>query len=134
SRLINNGLLEETQRGRMFEVRVGQSYEQIRGALTSQIEQFDTTIDRVVDLFLRMNTKQAEIAASVHFSASHLSQALGRKPSEIEVLNDVLRWKRRRKPPITPTDIASAIRRLGILGWVDVQISRGLPIPVESAV
>ena len=39
------------------------------------------------------------------------------------MLEAVLEWKRRRREPLDPADIASAIRNLNWLGWIDARPS-----------
>ena len=54
------------------------------------------------------------------------------KPSELEVLEAVKRWKQKRRPPITEGEITLAIRELNGLGWLDLPPSPDLPIPQEA--
>lgn len=125
-RLQNNGLLAEERLGRMIAVQVGPTYEDARRAYGDELTGWDGAIDRVVDLFARLRTDQTEVAATVHFSAVELAGALGRRPTEAEVLAAVMQWKARRQPPFEPADVAGAIRNLGILGWVDLSITPDL--------
>ncbi len=81
-----------------------------------------------------MNTDDAEIAATVHFSAKNLREPEGRQPSELEVLRYVQDWKQRRRPPLKDTDIALTIRRLNVLGWLDAKPSPELPVPKEAMI
>jgi hypothetical protein len=88
-------------------------------------------IEKVTDLFMRMDTNQAELTATVLYSARHLARptASGGEVSEKDVLHAVFDWKRRRKPPLEFTDVAFTIRNLAALGWLQVKPSSGLPIP-----
>lgn len=126
TRLINNGLVQERQRGQMFEVFVGPTYGEVRNEVERQIVQYEPQIERIADLFLRMNSKQAEIAATVHYAAVELGTRFKRRPSEWQVFHEVLNWKRKRKPPLDPKDIGAAIRNLAVLGWIDVDASSEL--------
>ena len=67
-------------------------------------------------LFLRMRSQQAEIAATVHFTANRLFEDSEDKPSELEVLGKVMQWKQKRLPPLNETEVALAIRNLSMLG------------------
>ena len=78
-----------------------------------------------------MNTRQAEIASTVHYAAKSLSAELERKPSEQEVFRYVLDWKQRRRPPLDHSAIAQSVRSLAILGWIEVSASSELPLPNE---
>ena len=116
----------------MFAVKVGPTYHDAKRALGEDLGEWRVATDRVADFFMRMNTQQAEIAATVHFAAKELS---GKKPdsvTEAEVLNEVLRWKQKRRPPLNSSEVATSIRHLAALGWISVQPSAGLPIQEES--
>ena len=131
TRLLNNGLIEERQMGRMFEVRVGPAYEDARRRFESEIAGYRPSVDRIADLFLRMNTAQAELAATVHYTASELAKKVQRPPTENEVLDGVMEWKQRRRPPLDRSAVAGTIRHLASLGWLEVAGSQDLPITEE---
>lgn len=133
TQLVNNGLIREERLEQMFAVKVGPTFEDARKVYHSDIQKFEPIIDRVADLFLRMRTKQAEVAATVHFSSTSLAKASLDKPSEIQVLNDVMQWKQKRRPPLDEAEVAKTIRNLAALAWVNVKSSSDLPIPEEAA-
>jgi len=132
TQLVNNGLIREERLGRMFAVKVGPTFEDARKVYQADIEEFEPIIDRVADLFLRMRTKQAEVAATVTFASASLAKGSPDKPSEIAVLKDVMQWKQRRRPPIEEGEVAKTIRNLAALGWVKVKSSSELPVPKEA--
>lgn len=123
ARLLNNGLLTEERKGNMMELRAGITFDDARKAYDESLNSWATAVDRVADLFARMRTDQAELAASVHLVANELAASLGRAPTEVEVRDEVLRWKERRRPPLTVRDVEGAIANLAVLGWLDVEIS-----------
>jgi hypothetical protein len=41
--------------------------------------------------------------------------------SEREVLEVVMEWKKRHRPPLDEVDVAEAVRNLGILDWIHVK-------------
>jgi hypothetical protein len=123
ARLLNNGLLEEERKGNMIELKVGITFDDARKAYDESLEHWAPAVDRVADLFARMRTDQAELAASVHLVAKELAASLSRTPTEVEVRDEVLRWKERRRPPLTVRDVEGAIANLAVLGWLDVQVS-----------
>jgi uncharacterized protein YwgA/O-acetyl-ADP-ribose deacetylase (regulator of RNase III) len=131
TKLLNNGLICEAQRGQMFQVRVGPTYRDARKRFLDQIAGSQETIDRVADLFLRMDTRQAEVAATVHYAARDLAQRFGRKPSELEVLDAVMEWKQRRRPPFQRDSVGKTVRHLASLGWLDVDSSPELAVDEE---
>src|SRR2546426_2313729 len=100
TKLINNGLLQEERRGKMFMVKAGPNYNRIRQKFASFFEQWANTLEKSADLFMRVNTDQAEIIATVLFTARELAQERQAPPSETEVLETVMRWKQKRRPPL----------------------------------
>ncbi|MDD4009546.1 MAG: macro domain-containing protein, partial [Fermentimonas sp.] len=62
--LVNSRLLQEKSVGRMFHVEVGPSYTGLREGILPHYEKWNKTIDKVVDLFMRVDTGQAEITAT----------------------------------------------------------------------
>lgn len=133
-RLQNNGLADERQVGRMFEVRVGHTYRDAVERHREQMEPWRAAVDRTVDLLARMNTNTAEVAATVHFSAMILQGELGRRPSASEVIDAVERWKSRRQPPVTRQAILEALMVLGMRGWIDVEVDEAAASMVEELV
>jgi len=131
TRLVNNGLISETRLGRMFGVKVGPTFEDARKAYESDLQMWDPIMERVADLFVRMRTDQTELAATVHFAAKSLAEKTQTRPSEIDVLAEVMRWKQKRRPPLNETDVARTIRNLSRLGWLDVGASSDLPLADE---
>ncbi len=134
TKLVNNGLLREEKLGRMFSLRPGPTYEDAARAYRTELMQWDPSIDQVTDLFLRMRTQDAEVAATVHFVARSLTPEREERPSEAEVLEEVKRWKQRRRPPLKEEDAARAIRNLNLLGWLKLKPSEDLPVKDEALV
>jgi len=130
--LVNNRLIREEKLGRMLRVRVGPTFGDARKAYEDEIRRWDSTMDRVADLFMRMDTRKAETAASVHFVARLLERRLRRKPTEAEVVRAVLEWKARRRPRLDPQELAVATRNLNLLGWIDAEPSNNLPLADEE--
>jgi uncharacterized protein YwgA len=131
SKLINNGLIEELQLGKMLSVEPGRTFFDARESFDAEMSEWHNLIDSVADLFMRIRTQQAEIAASVLFTARNL-----KKPdevlSELDVFQGVMEWKVRRNPPLKPEEVAQTIRSLNILRWVNLKPSTELPIPAEA--
>jgi hypothetical protein len=48
------------------------------------------------------------------------------------VLQEVLEWKARRKPPLKPHDVAETIRNLALLQWIEVKPSLELPVEEDE--
>jgi uncharacterized protein YwgA/O-acetyl-ADP-ribose deacetylase (regulator of RNase III) len=128
TRMVNNGLLQEEPLGQMFSIMPGTAYSYAIQSYAAEITPWENLIQRVTDLFLRMQTSEAEVAATVHLAAAELMQLHGGTVSEIEILEAVKEWKQRRKPPINDKEIAETIRALNLLGWIDAHLSDTLPL------
>jgi hypothetical protein len=83
---------------------------------------------------MRVNTDQAEVIATVMFAADALKMETRSSPTETEVLDAVLRWKQKRRPPLDEGAVASTIRNLGMLRWLDVKPDATLPVPEEESI
>ena len=134
TKLVNNNLLQEERLGKMFMVKVGPNYERTRKTFEPALSKWSETIEKTADLFVRMNTDQAEVVATVMFAADSLQKADQAEPSETAVLNAVMQWKQKRRPPLDQGVVASAIRNLGMLHWLHVKPDDSLPVPDEEAV
>jgi uncharacterized protein YwgA/O-acetyl-ADP-ribose deacetylase (regulator of RNase III) len=125
SKLVNNGLIEETRRGRMIENRPGRTLHDAQLVFKEHLQDWEPQIGQVTDLFLRLpTTRQAEVAATVQYVAESLTNRnrarSGRPVEEDEVLEQVARWKARRDPPLREDEVIGATRTLAHLGWIDV--------------
>ena len=79
-----------------------------------------------------MTSVRAELVATIRFAYSELKKEMKTQPSELDVLHRVMQWKRRRRPPLSETEVASHIRNLAALGWIDVKASSDLPLPEDD--
>jgi O-acetyl-ADP-ribose deacetylase (regulator of RNase III)/uncharacterized protein YwgA len=131
TRLVNNGVLTEQKIGRMLAVQPGPSFTDAATRYHTKIAPHEQAIQRVTDLLARLDSDETELAASVHFATTALWSALGRTPSDLEVLQKIQHWKRRRRPPLNERDVVAAIRDLAALGWIEVT-STDLP-PGDAA-
>lgn len=116
----------------MIQVRVGHTYPDARKAYATSLEEVETIINKTMDLFMRLDTQRAELVATVLFAARCLQRQESRRPSEREVLTEVVQWKQKRRPPLDESEVALAIRNLAALGWLDVVPSQDLPLPPET--
>lgn len=131
SKLENNGLLVERRMGRMFLASPGPTFPDARRVYATFLGEWSEVIERVTDLLLRFDTRKMEVAASVHYAATILDQRRD-NPSEEDVLEYVLDWKKRRDPPLRADDVATTIRHLNALGWIRVEPSSSLPLPAAE--
>ncbi len=132
TRLVNNGLIVESRLGQMFAVNVGPTFSDARQSYAEHLQQWESILNRVADLFLRMDTQQAEVTATVLFTARALRAARDTQPTECEVLAEVMQWKQRRTPPLDEKTVATAIRDLGALGWLHARACDDLPVSSEE--
>jgi len=132
TRLVNNGLIREEQLGRMFAVKVGPTFEDARKAYLSDLAKWESIIEKTADLFMRMQTRQSEVVATVLFAANTLANRKKEQISEVDVLTEVMQWKQRRRPKLDDKEVAYTIRNLAALKWLKVKPSSDLPIPDEN--
>lgn len=133
TQLLNNGLVRQERLGRMNAFKVGPTFEAAQRAYGGELERWHSIVDRLADLLARMRTRDAELAASVHFAAELLARQLHRTPSEGEVMEYVLDWKKNRERSPTPEEVADAVRNLGVLGWLHLTPTPDLPAPDPTA-
>ncbi len=134
TRLVNNGLVEEEQRGRMFVVKPGKTYIDAKKLYEKDYLTDERIIESLTDLFSRINTKQAELAATVHFARQTMKLTNGSKPSEEQVLNEVMDWKKKHRPPYDRGEVAATIRNLAILGWLEVISSKEINMEIAEEI
>ena len=132
ARLINNGLIREEKQGRMLAIKVGPTFKDARKAYEQDLRRWESIIDKTTDLFMRLDTKQAEVVATVLFAALALRKRTEERPSERDVLNAVMEWKQRRRPPLDELEVALTVRNLAALKWLQVTPSRDLPLVDEA--
>jgi O-acetyl-ADP-ribose deacetylase (regulator of RNase III)/uncharacterized protein YwgA len=136
TKLVNNGLLDEQHSGggKTFRVMVGPTFEDVRKRYAAEIAANEDNITRLVDLFCRIkSTHQAELVSTIHFAQKTMRHSPAGKPSEVDVLNEVLEWKKKHRPSYDEAEVGSTIRVLAVLGWLDVAPSRDLPTVFETA-
>ena len=124
-RLSNAGLLQEQKSGSMFQVIPGLAYEKNRLKYQDTFQKWDKMIDKTVDLFLRLDTNKAEVVATVLFVERTMNKS---NVSEDDILQEVMKWKQKRRPPLNKEEVAEVIRNLGVLKWFDLKPSPDLPV------
>lgn len=132
TKLVNHDLIREERLGRMFAIKTGPTFGDARRAYEEPLASWHDIIARLTELFLRIDTDQAELAATVHFAAGELASERKETPSEMEVFEEVNNWKSRRRPPIDQDALALSIRNLAALGWLRLKPSTDLPMPADG--
>jgi len=120
----NRNWLHEQQLGRMIALRSTPQYAKDRNQFREQIGRYQKKIDKAVDLFSRIkSTEQAEEVLTVFFAARQL------KPKHIGVLAEedleeyILDWKKSWRTHEKKEALASAIRNLVSLGWLQLKMA-----------
>lgn len=132
TRLVNNGLIREDQIGNMFAVRTGPTFADARKAYGSDLARWDKVIDKIVDLFVRLDTHQAETVSTVLFAAREIESNKKEKSSEQDVVREVMKWKQHRRPPLNRSEVAYTVRNLAALGWLHVEASQDLLLSEDT--
>lgn len=132
SKFVNNGLLIEERLGRMLSLKIGPTFKDARSHYKDELEEYKEIIDRITDLFLRMRTHDAELAATVFFAAQEILKKKNGQTEEKDILHEVMKWKINRKPPLKEEEIGYTIRNLGMLGWLKIRASQDLILPKEA--
>lgn len=131
TKLVNNGLVSEEPIDRLFNVKVGKTFKDAKSIYRDEVRSKEHIIEKLIDLFCRLkNTKQVELVATVHFARQTMKLKSGAKPSENELLDEVMEWKRKARPPYNENDVANTIRNLAVLDWLDIEPSNNLSIEI----
>lgn len=85
----------------MLAVQPGPSFADAVARYHTKIAPHEQAIQRVTDLLTRLDSDATELAATVHFATTAVQSELGRTPSDLEALQRIQHWKRRRRPPST---------------------------------
>ena len=121
----NRNWLTEQNLGRMIALRTTTEYAEKRHRYKQEIERYGPTIAKTVDLFSRIkNTEQAEEVLTVLFADRQLKQSKRRDNVAEEDLYDyILDWKKAWRSDEKRRAVATAIRNLVVLGWLDLRPS-----------
>jgi O-acetyl-ADP-ribose deacetylase (regulator of RNase III) len=134
AKLVNNSLLQEERHGKVSLVKTGTNFERVQKDFKVTLDKWMPIIEKTTDLFMRVNADQAGVIATVMFAADDLKKEKRAVPTEVEVLEAVLKWKQKRRPALDETTVASTIRNLGMLRWLDVKPDVALRVPEEETV
>lgn len=127
--LENNGLAVETKQGQRFEVRVGPTYADAVAKVRDKMEPYRAAVERTVDLMARMDTRSAEVAATVHYVAAEFLTETGTVPQLIEVLERVETWKPGR---FDRDEVVDAAALLCMRGWSRIAVDEETAALVEE--
>ncbi len=126
TKLANNGLVIEERIGNMFRTKVGKTFDDARKIYIDEINKSEKIIDKLVDLFCRLDTEKAEIAATVDFAWRTMKVKHSGKATEEDVLNEVMEWKKKRKPVYDRKEVMQTIHNLAVHRWIDLDPKKHL--------
>lgn len=126
----NANLISEQQLGRMTAIRTGPEYQKKREKYSDTLKSLRNKVRKTVDLFSRIkSTEQAEEVTTVFFTVRRLKEQKGKATiAEQDVFDAILEWKKHWNTPEKHVALASAIRNLVMLDWMDVEFSENLPV------
>lgn len=127
--MANRNWLHEQTLGRMISLRASPQYARERAKLEATYRPYERKIAKTVDLFSRIkNTEQAEEVMTTLYASRQLKAAHpGQKISEQQLYDYILGWKKSWALEEKRLAVAQAIRSLVLLGWMDLDLSEGLP-------
>lgn len=131
SSLLNNGLIQEERLGQMLRVKAGPTFSDAKKAYAENLKKWEPIIRKTVDLFMRINTKQAELIATVLFAMRSIKESGIAGTTERTVFDYVMQWKQQRRPPLKEKEVALTIRNLAARNWINVIASKDLPLLEE---
>ncbi len=124
----NRNWLHEQQLGRMIALRVAPQYTKDRNQYKEEIGLYQRKIDKAVDLFSRIKgTEQAEEVMTVFFAARQLKAKRNGEATEQDLQDYILDWKKSWRTYEKKEAVASAIRNLILLGWLQLKLSQDMP-------
>jgi len=127
--LVNKRILNEQRNGKIFMVSTGPAYEDNMDHYHDLVKDWDDDIEAIKNLFKRIRSAtQAEIVATVLFISDELKRKGIKRPSERDILEEVEKWKIRRRPQLDYEYVAYTIRNLNSMGWLDLEYSNDLPV------
>ena len=123
----NRNWLNEQHLGRMIALRVSPQYLKDRAQYQEQIDRYQRKINKAVDLFSRIkSTEQAEEVMTVFFAARQLKAKRNGDAAEQDLQDYILDWKKSWRTDEKREAVASAIRNLILLGWLQLKISEDI--------
>ncbi len=131
----NANLIREEQLGKMTALRIGPQYEAIRQRYEEHVVPLEKDIRKTVDLFSRIkSTAQAEEVTTILYAARKLNEKHSKHPvSEKDLYDHILEWKKTWNNDEKKVALASSIRNLEMLGWMNLEYSESLPEVEEFA-
>ncbi|MFQ5771718.1 MAG: Appr-1-p processing protein, partial [bacterium] len=96
-------------------MKVGITFDYARKAYRESLQEWESKIEKITDLFMCLDTNQSELVATVLFTANSLINSSKEKHTEIDILREVMKWKQKRQSPLNEAEVAYTIRNLAAL-------------------
>lgn len=127
--MANRNWLHEQPLGRMISLRTSPQYDMERAKFEAVYRPYERKIAKTVDLFSRIkSTEQAEEVMTVLYASRQLKSAHPHQTiSEQQLYDYILTWKKSWDSDDKRLAVAHAIRSLVLLGWMNLDLSEGLP-------
>jgi O-acetyl-ADP-ribose deacetylase (regulator of RNase III)/uncharacterized protein YwgA len=132
TKMLNNGLIYEQRVGQMFKVGPGRTYNDAKREFAVKLREWEPIIEKTKDLFMRVTTHQAELLSAVLFSYKSFTRDSTKNPTESNVVDYVLQWKKLRRPKLDREEVAKTVRNLAVYNWIHPTPSPELPLPDEE--
>jgi len=127
--LGNANLIAVEKKHNLRWIKAGDHYKSKRMQYLDRVKEYEEDIDSIVDLFSRIkSTAIAEEVGTIMFALNELTNSGQKIVSEMEFYQYVLDWKKAWDKPEKRESLASTIRELATLGWVNLDYSEDLPV------
>ncbi|MCB5262630.1 MAG: macro domain-containing protein [Candidatus Cloacimonetes bacterium] len=115
------------------QVSTGDKYQTSRDSILKKIHCHEDEIQRIVDLFSRINSAvQAEEIGTILYALDELSADNKDLVSEISFYDYVLSWKKQWSTDEKHLSVANTIRELAAMNWIRLDYSAELPVENEG--
>ena len=113
NQLVNNGLIEKQN----HKLRVGPLYRNAKLRFNNELQNWNSIIKDIAELFAGVDSRQAKFMAMVHMVTQEFENRTGRKPSSNEVTKEVLYRSQKEVREM----IMAEIKKLAKHGWIKIE-------------
>lgn len=120
----NRNWLREESLGSMIALRIAPQYQKDRSRYRATIDRYEKKIAKTADLFSRIkNTEQAEEVVTVLYASRQVKESGRSVVAEHDLCDYILEWKKAWRTDDKTQAVASAIRNLALLGWLQITLA-----------
>jgi uncharacterized protein YwgA/O-acetyl-ADP-ribose deacetylase (regulator of RNase III) len=120
TKLVNNGIIHEVPKGKFHAIKPGPTFEDARSEYSLELSGWERELDLLTDLFIRVDSSEAELIATVMFVAKRLAEMENGPVEPKYVVSAVNAWKNTQSVRIRPKDVEYALEFLASRGLADV--------------